>query len=56
MESLGADPVPINTISVDTDIAKYVWSELLRDRKLNRLEEATKRMLWETLVKNADRM
>ena len=56
MEILDANPLPITTLSVDTDIRTYVASELSRDRKLGKLDEAIKTLIETTLSEKADGM
>ena len=56
MEILRADPISITARSVDADIRKYVTSQLSRDRKLCRLDTATKELIEETISQKADGM
>ena len=56
MEMLGADAVAIDARSVDADIRKYVSTELLRNRKLCRLDSETKTLIEEAISQKADGM
>ena len=56
MEMVGANPISIASRSVDADIRKYVSSELSRDRRLCRLDAATKTLIEETVLQKADGM
>jgi hypothetical protein len=56
MDSLGADRTPVSARWVDTDIRRYVESELSRDRRLNRLERDTKALIMATFAEKADGM
>ena len=56
MELLGADKIAIAADFVDADIHKWVSSQLLRDRKLIRLDLATKALVEKTITQKADGM
>jgi ankyrin repeat domain-containing protein 50 len=56
MDLLRADVVPISTRPVDADIKRYVATELSRDRRLGRLDRATKTLIIETFAEKADGM
>ncbi|KAK5720212.1 hypothetical protein LTR15_007485 [Elasticomyces elasticus] len=54
--TLVLDTLPVDTWVVDADIQKYVSSQLSRDHKLSRLDQATKGSIEETLAQKADGM
>lgn len=56
MEKLGAHPLSIGAQTVNADIQKYVSTELSRDRRLSRLDWATRTLIEETLAQRADGM
>lgn len=56
MGTLRADVISIATHIVDADIHKWVSSQLSRDRKLGRLDAATKASVEETISQKADGM
>lgn len=56
MEDLGSDILSIEACTVEADIAKYISTRLLRDRKLSRLDLATQTLIKETLIEKADGM
>jgi hypothetical protein len=56
MDSFGADVLPISTLPVDANIERYVGSELLRDRKLRRLDGELKTLIMKTFAEKADGM
>ncbi|KAK3045615.1 hypothetical protein LTR09_012823 [Extremus antarcticus] len=56
MEDLVASPMSVEVDAVDADIEKYVREEILRDRKLNSLPNATKDLITQTLTQNSDGM
>ena len=56
MEKLGAEQMSTSTRTVDADIQKYVSTQLSRDRKLSRLDAATRTLIEETLSQKADGM
>ena len=47
METLGVEPISIAIGSVDADIQKWVSTQMSRDRKLGRLDPATKALIEE---------
>jgi Cdc6-like AAA superfamily ATPase len=56
MEDLNSVPMSVDTIAVDVDIGRYIRNELSRDRRLNRLSDATKTLITETVTQKADGM
>lgn len=56
MDSVGAGIIPISTQLVDADVRRYVANELSRDRRLGRLDGATKTLIIETFAEKADGM
>jgi hypothetical protein len=56
MDLLEADVVPISTRRVDADIGRYVGGELLRDRKLSRLDADLRALIMKTFAEKADGM
>ena len=56
MKLLGAKPMSIAARAVDADIRRYVSAQLLRDRKLSRLDPDTRTLIEETLSQRADGM
>ena len=56
IKTLGADVISIATHIVDADIHKWVKTQLSRDRKLGRLDPATKALIEETTSQKADGM
>ena len=54
METLEAEVFSVSTRPVDADIGRYVSSAISRDRKLNRLDGATKTLIIETFAEKAD--
>jgi hypothetical protein len=56
MDLFGADVLPISTLPVDANIERYVGSELLRNRKLRRLDGELKTLIIKTFAEKADRM
>ena len=56
MFALDAAFIPISTLPVNTDIGRYVSREMSRDRKLSRLDEATKTLIIETFAEKAEGM
>ena len=53
-DTLEPEFLPVDTRSVDADIAQYVSSELSRDRKLDRLDGTIKTFIMETFAEKAD--
>ena len=56
VDLLEADVVPISTRRVDADIGRYVGGELLRDRKLSRLDADLRALIMKTFAEKADGM
>lgn len=56
MEMLGAASVTTDVQAVDDDIRSYTSALLSRDRKLHRLDVATKTLIEETIWRRSDRM
>ena len=56
MQILGADLVSIRARLVDADIQRYASSQLSRDRKLSKLDVATKSLIEDTISQQADGM
>jgi len=56
MEVLGATQLNIVAETVDADIGRYVSSQLSRDRKLSRLDLASRTLIEDTLSNKANGM
>lgn len=56
MEEIGAWSVPLAISAVNADIMRYVASQLTEDKRLSRLDEATKNEIGKTFSEKADGM
>jgi hypothetical protein len=56
MAKLGAEPISIAARMVDADIQNYVSKQMSRDRRLSRLDPASKTLIEETFAQKADGM